>query len=243
MKSSNKILRYERKYWIPRSSVEYLTRILPKLMLTDENAINEGYIVSSIYYDTRFDSALLEKLDGVRERRKFRVRCYNHDWSYSKFEVKEKIDEYISKASEILPSNLLDAISLDPGRHRRLTDYLESKEIIHPSYGFADFKPVCTVDYQRKAFYLPYDNIRVTIDSDLKSYGYCAKVEPYNFLRQKLFTENLAILEVKFKTALPKYLEKILANVPAKRSAISKYVLARKRAQVTRSHDEIVIAR
>ena len=45
----------------------------------DPHAQGGRYLVRSLYFDTPEDRALLEKLNGVSRREKFRIRLYNGD--------------------------------------------------------------------------------------------------------------------------------------------------------------------
>jgi hypothetical protein len=48
------------------------------------------YTIRSLYFDDPFGGAYYEKIDGVCDRLKYRIRCYNYDTSYVKLECKEK---------------------------------------------------------------------------------------------------------------------------------------------------------
>ena len=54
-----------------------LSQRLRKLFTHDKNAGPDGiYRVTSLYFDTPYDSALREQIDGVNRREKFRLRYY-----------------------------------------------------------------------------------------------------------------------------------------------------------------------
>ena len=71
--------RHELKYYINRGDYEILSRRLRSCIQQDENAQRNGgeYFIRSLYFDSPFDDALWEKLSGVDERDKFRIRAYN----------------------------------------------------------------------------------------------------------------------------------------------------------------------
>ena len=48
------------------------------------------YLIRSLYFDNLYDKALREKIDGVNEREKFRIRYYNGDTSFIQLEKKVK---------------------------------------------------------------------------------------------------------------------------------------------------------
>ena len=93
--------RHELKYYINRGDYEILSRRLRSCIQQDENAIKSGgeYFIRSLYFDSPFDDALWEKLSGVDERDKFRIRIYNGQDDVIKLECKHKEGSYIAKQS------------------------------------------------------------------------------------------------------------------------------------------------
>ena len=69
----------------------------------DEHSVKgEGYRVKSLYFDNYNDKALMEKLDGVNNREKFRLRLYNNDRSFIRLEKKSKRDGICYKESVVI---------------------------------------------------------------------------------------------------------------------------------------------
>ena len=87
--------RHELKFTVNAGDVAVLRSRLGACMARDSH--NGGvYKIRSLYFDDLWDSALNEKLDGVDEREKFRIRCYNEDLSFITLEKKLKHnDPYI----------------------------------------------------------------------------------------------------------------------------------------------------
>ena len=70
-------LRHEVKHQISPQEDLVLASRLGKLFPRDGHAGPDGsYRVTSLYFDTPYDTALREKLDGVDRREKFRLRYY-----------------------------------------------------------------------------------------------------------------------------------------------------------------------
>ena len=94
------------------------------------------------------------------------------------------------------------------------------------------------VCYEREAYELPYGNIRITFDKNLRTHN-----ANHNIFNAKggmpIFEKNYQILEVKYSVELPDYLKKILSNVIASRSAISKFVYAQKFKENSKWRDVI----
>ena len=88
--SPNERFRYEIKYLINSSQAEILRYRLSLLMDQDNNAIDGHYFIRSLYFDDVNNTAYYEKIDGLEEREKYRIRFYNHDRSYIILELKGK---------------------------------------------------------------------------------------------------------------------------------------------------------
>jgi len=83
--------RHELKHYINYADVLQLRTRLPYVAGLDKNAVQEnGYRVKSLYFDNYNDKALKEKIDGISEREKFRLRLYNNDTSFIRLEKKSK---------------------------------------------------------------------------------------------------------------------------------------------------------
>ena len=73
--------RHELKYIIGRSDYIAASEHLSLIAKPDSHAENGRYKIRSLYFDNLDDKALLEKVNGVDRREKFRLRCYNGDTS------------------------------------------------------------------------------------------------------------------------------------------------------------------
>ena len=82
-------LRHERTPQINLREGLVLSQRLRKLFAHDKHAGPDGfYRVTSLYFDTPYDSAMREKIDGVKRREKFRLRYYVTDTSFIRLEKK-----------------------------------------------------------------------------------------------------------------------------------------------------------
>ena len=83
--------RHEKKYPISQGDYLALRQRLRPVMQPDPHAGAEGvYSIQSVYFDNYRDKALREKIDGVQQREKFRIRYYNGDLSFVTLEKKIK---------------------------------------------------------------------------------------------------------------------------------------------------------
>ena len=96
-------LRHEDKHRINLREDLVLTQRLRKLFPHDKHAGPDGaYQVTSLYFDTPYDSALREKIDGVNRREKFRLRYYGADTAFIRLEKKFKENGLCGKRSVCL---------------------------------------------------------------------------------------------------------------------------------------------
>ncbi len=92
--------RHELKYFISQGQYQILSRLLGHVLWPDEHADEQNeYHIRSLYFDTISDAALHEKVSGVADRNKYRIRFYNFSDRFIRMECKTKIDTYISKRS------------------------------------------------------------------------------------------------------------------------------------------------
>ena len=96
-------LRHEQKYFISPKQYYLLSDALDKVLWRDPNGDeNNEYHIRSLYFDNLADKALREKIDGVNEREKFRIRYYNGDTSFIHLEKKVKRDGLGYKLTETI---------------------------------------------------------------------------------------------------------------------------------------------
>lgn len=223
------IKRQEYKYFINNADVHRLTSMLKSLMLIDEfaNAETKEYTVTSLYFETPDDDDLDEKLDGILVREKYRLRIYNNQNSTIKLETKKRNGTVISKDSAQIKAS--DARNLSNCLYNPSDFDNELAKLICIKLKSKAYRPRVIVEYERQAYYLPYGNIRITFDKNLRTFNTHTDLFKLNEVaRSPVFLNNNQILEVKFGEELPSYLLDILKTIPSIRSSISKYVLGQR---------------
>ena len=115
-------LRHELKYFITPAEMSVLRGVLTPVMQLDPNGNeNNEYHIRSLYFDTINDSALEEKIAGVGNRKKYRIRIYNFSDKVIKLECKSKYGDLISKQSVTIPRDLCEQlIAGDPEGLQRM---------------------------------------------------------------------------------------------------------------------------
>ena len=221
-------LRHELKYFINPAEMNVLRGVLTQLMQLDPNGNERNeYHIRSLYFDTINDDALEEKIAGVGNRKKYRIRIYNFSDRVIKLECKSKYGDLISKQSVTIPRELADQlIAGDPEglqrmRHPLFHDvYREMKTRL--------LRPAVIVDYVREAYIHNAEEVRVTFDKQLRTGLFSSDMFNRDLPTYPVFDDPVEILEVKYDEFLPSYLQSVLSGITAQRSAVSKYVWCRR---------------
>lgn len=80
------------------------------------------------------------------------------------------------------------------------------------------------VDYQRYAYTYPVQDVRVTLDLDVRTCPYQTDGFSQRLLTVPALEPGEAVLEVKYDAFLPAPVRAVLEDVPKRREAVSKYV-------------------
>lgn len=222
-------LRHEWKYYINYDTYYVLRERLSHVIDRDENMPSEdGYRISSIYFDDMYESALDEKIAGTEFRKKFRIRSYEYDPGLIRLECKSKFDQFIAKES----------VRLTPDEYYRILngdyDFLleRGESVCRQLYGYHKINLLCpkvTVEYQREAYIYPLGNVRITFDKELSAATDVLDMFSGQYHTTRVLPDNLMILEVKYDDYLPDYILKLLQGATADLCAISKYVICREK--------------
>jgi hypothetical protein len=220
-------LRHELKYEIDTLQHQVLQKKLSTLLKPDPNMeSNSRYNVRNLYFDDFRDTALQEKQAGVSDRKKYRIRIYNHSDTVIKFERKTKINQYILKESTRITRGEADRIIsgdfnfLAKSKERLLRDfYVETHCNI--------MRPVVIVEYEREAYIHPVGNVRITFDTELRTGLGPTAFFDCNICTMGVINRPGIILEIKYNEVLPQYICGLFPNTIQPRVAIGKFVLCR----------------
>ena len=223
-------LRHELKYFINEMQYYVLSGILDRTLQRDPNGdeYNE-YHIRSLYYDTAFNTALYDKIDGNPNRDKGRIRIYNFSDRVIKLECKTKVGSLISKRSQTIPRLLCeqlmagDPAGLETTRSGLLNDMYREMTVNL-------LRPVVLVDYVREAYLHPAEEVRITFDKQLRTGLWSRELFDPTVPTVPPLDENWMILEVKYNQFLPPDIRDLLNTscAGACPSAISKYTWCRR---------------
>ncbi len=230
-------MRLEYKYLVPKIYLSQLRSDLQPYIEYDEYAAerkDKEYTVRSIYFDNRKLDYYYEKIDGIKVRKKLRIRGYNTlDGNNVVFlEIKRKNENFISKNRSPLYFENLDTL-LENGN---LEDYVlcsdETKELIDDGKKFfyhylhKSLRPTSLVVYEREAFFCKFDqSIRITFDKNLRYMGFPKISELFEDNKLRPAMTHSVILEIKFCNGFPEWLQNLVSKYHLIRQTVSKYVI------------------
>lgn len=219
--------RHEYKHYINMSDYLSLRSRLRHIAKLDNYAGPTGeYKIRSIYFDNYNDKVLAEKIAGINNRDKFRIRYYNDNTKFIRLEKKSKINTLCRKVSQSITKE--ECESLLAGDIDFLRD--TSKPLFNELYvKMKDqlLRPKTIVDYTREAYIYEPGNVRITFDKSVRT-GLLAT----NFLDQDVpttgtMTDALMILEVKYDEFLPEVIADCIQTNERRATSVSKYALCR----------------
>ena len=220
-------LRHEYKFSINQADDYIVANRLRKLFQHDAFADETGvYRVSSLYFDTPNDKALRQKLDGVSEREKFRIRYYNDDLNFMRLEKKIKKAKMNAKFNTRISEEQVDKILRGEIDFLLHSDDALMIELYSKMRGQL-LQPKSIVTYEREAFqYIP-GNVRITVDRNVRT-----TLDPMHFLDVNAIHMDVErgfnIFEVKYDEFLPEIV-KLAVQIPSRQAREnSKYALSRR---------------
>ena len=236
--SIRKFNRFELKYLLTLQQAEKLKTGLRAYMNIDEHSRNSGgYALTSLYYDSPGFRCYREKVDGLRVRRKLRIRVYENDEILTEdtpvfLEIKQRVDRVTQKRRAVLPYG--DALRLC--NDREIPDHdPKDRQVIEEIYTFLwqyNLLPASIVRYDRQAFMgTEYDpGLRVTFDTSLTTQVYPLHLheEPSGL---PMMAANMVVLEIKVNERIPQWTVGMIKNQNLQLIRVSKYCLSLEAAQ------------
>ncbi len=215
-----KVDRHEIKYSVSVLQAELLKHRLGAMLRPDPHVRADGsYFIRSVYFDDPDFTAYNEKLAGVKERTKYRIRFYNYDDSVIFLERKSKDGDFSGTDSVRLTREQADALLRGDDSLRRAPGLLG--ELGRLLCGV--WRPVVIVDYDRWPFIYRAGNVRVTVDANVRTCPYSTDCFNPRLLTVPVLDDGEAVLEVKYDAFLPAPVRALIDGVPKQRCAVSKY--------------------
>ncbi len=233
-----KFNRFELKYLLTLKQAEQFKTGLRNYLIPDEHGNNNGrYALSSLYYDSPGLRCYWEKENGIKFRRKLRLRRYETGEILTEetpifLEIKQRIDRVTQKRRAVLPYG--DALRLY--NDRQMPNYTpEDKAVIEEIFVFLwqyNLRPMSIVRYDRQAFMgTEYDiGLRVTFDTALSF-----QTHPLHLHERPsslpMLAPNLTVMEIKVNERIPYWLTEMIATHDLQLFRVSKYCRSIEAAQ------------
>lgn len=217
--------RNECKHQVTEFDLIGLRQRLNAVAKRDRFSIGEdGYLIKSLYFDNCYDKALNERIMGINNREKFRIRFYNNDASFIRLEKKSKLNGLCLKQSAQISKEQVQAILDGEASWAKASDDELICEL-RAKMQYQMLRPKNIVVYDREAYVYEPGNVRVTIDSNIRGSSSIQHFLLGDEADLKLF--NQIVLEVKWDEFLPQIIRDVVQLNDVKTSNFSKYAATR----------------
>lgn len=242
MKNIQSFSRYEFKFLLDKKKAELIENESSYFMDFDKNVNKEfdnRYFVRSLYFDNLNSSNFFEKVDGMKIRRKYRLRTYSKTNSSSNkifLEMKGRTNQRTYKNRVQIDTKDLE-IFFNPGNYLELIRIYGKNNLVINNFLFDTFRknifPRVLIDYKRR----PYVNrnglnFRLTFDSEIMSTKTEKLFDESNSLYWEECRAGYTVLEVKFERSITPWFHRIIQNYNLRRLSISKFVMGIEQSKI-----------
>ena len=245
LKKDNQIFsRFEFKYIINKNLSKVIQQEVKNFTTNDDfSKKKDKYLVRSLYFDNNIFTNFKEKIDGIKNRHKFRIRTYSmkkNELVPMYLEMKGRDNQRTFKNRTKIEIDDLKSFCGNKDLFHLKKKYLDNKLINQFIFDFYRKKilPKVIIDYNRKAL-LSKNGLyfRLTFDSDIKA---CSSQDLFekNHNWKECISGN-DILEVKFDLNIPPWFHRIIQNYQLKRISVSKFVLGMEYANLAHDYEGI----
>lgn len=220
--------RFELKYLVPTRDAQNFKKDLAAYLKPDDH--NGGsYYLTSLYYDSPDYRFYWEKVDGIKFRRKLRIRYYESAAELTPetmvfVEIKQRLNRVTQKRRALLPYR--DALRLCT--ERQILEHVPQdenviQEIAAMTWQY-NLRPASLVSYARQAMIgSDYDiGLRVTFDTNL-IYNVTHLGLEDRHQGEALFPVDWTVMEIKVNERIPYWLTELVAAHNLNMVRVSKY--------------------
>ena len=221
--------RFELKYILPVSACARIMDDLKQQIAPDSHGGTAGYPVVSLYYDSPDYDFFWAKIEGLKFRRKVRLRIYPGEdvtrVTSGSVEIKQRINKTVQKRRLELP--LEQAEELCAGRlSPEGLDTLDAQvahEVTYLSRAM-DLRPTAITAYWRRAYEGSHENagLRVTFDTHVMARMHALTVNA-SATNRLILPDDWCIMEVKADDRIPEWTTSLLARHGCQLTRVSKY--------------------
>ncbi len=219
--------RFELKYVIPSRLRDAMLPEIQAQMNPDPSGEEGVYDVTSLYYDTDDFACYRAKLDGIKFRRKLRIRRYGPADGDANpkvtFEIKQRINRTTQKRR--VPMRLETAYALARGQSPELDDERDRAVVQEIDFLIRSRRQraTCLVSYQRQAFIGgQYEvGLRLTFDQAIWCNSKASLLDESG--RRFMLPPDYVVMEVKANNAVALWVSRMLARHGVCLTRFSKY--------------------
>jgi len=221
--------RYEIKYLVPSVDVPALRDEFAARLDLDSHVADGGYGVWSVYYDTTDLRFYWEKIEGLKFRRKLRIRHYGDRFGIDEdttvyVEIKQRVNKVTQKRRVALPyrsaRQLCDGremVAHAPGQRAFLAEVLELVSGL-------DLRAVAITGYQREAFVGRDADVGLRVTMDHRVRGRDRDFHLGAGAENRLIVPGrLCVVEIKANERVPYWLTDLAARSNMSVVRMSKY--------------------
>ena len=222
--------RNEYKYFIYKKQKDLLLEFWSRYLVKDPYTDKLGKTpILSMYYDTQDLLFYYEKLDGIQDRNKVRLRVY--DYSFKEgipcfLEMKQRFGDKVRKLRVFEENFTQDLFDLEKWKFKENAGRHYFGEVMSRYY----LRPVAQVFYMRDAYQaLVEKDVRVTFDTSLMGFHPYQKITKELLVEKEnsLMSEEMCILEIKNNSGdIPKWILTGIEKMGLVQRSIPKYISA-----------------
>jgi SPX domain protein involved in polyphosphate accumulation len=239
MNTIRKFNRFELKYLLPLAVAQELKGELAKYMQRDLYGKEGKYELSSLYYDSDDYRFYWEKIEGIKFRRKLRIRAYLDENPLSEesrvfLEIKQRVDRVIQKRR--MPIKYGEALLFC--NHGVIPKHEDCDQDLIDEVGcmlhLYQLKPAVITTYDRHAFIgSDYDlGLRITFDTNIKF-----AFRDLNMANKNsdgfMIPSNYVIMEIKTNERIPYWITEMISAHNFRLIRVSKYCQGLEKASLT----------
>jgi SPX domain protein involved in polyphosphate accumulation len=221
--------RYELKYIVPMAKVDAICEDLKGFTVPDDHDGERGYRIVSLYYDSPDHDCFWAKIEGLKFRRKLRLRVYPagdiERTTAGMVEIKQRMNRTVQKRrlelplaeAELLCAGTLPRGDLDPLDLQVATEVQYMVRAMH-------LRPTCITTYMRRAFVggLYDSGLRITFDMNVGGRAHALEVG-LSASNRLFLPPDWSIMEVKANDTVPDWVTSLLGRHGCQIHRVSKY--------------------
>lgn len=223
--------RHEVKYLLSQAEYLLISSRLSAVLGYDENAGRNGYFIRSIYLDDIYETNYYQKLSGISDRKKYRLRAYNNSSDYITLECKEKQNKWVYKTHAVIDKDVCDSIingCYSVLEHR--TEHVCRE--VYRTFLSTGLNNSVIVDYHREVFVYPVSNLRITFDKNLHAGGFTGfsmfTAGGDDGVSVPVYMNDSVILEIKYDEYIPEFIRSLIPSNIGMPISISKYCMCKR---------------